>query len=215
MLVKAYQILEKYPPEEFKLLCSLFTQTSIQVCEGQQMDMNFENLNNVTVDDYIKMITFKTAVLLGCSLQMGAINGGANIKEQQNIYEFGKHLGIAFQLLDDLLDAYADTPQFGKQTGGDIISNKKTYLLLKAFELAGDRQRKELERLVKLDKNSAEEKINGVKHIFDELDIKTICIEKADEHTAKAIDHLESIKANEAKKADLKLLANELLMRKV
>jgi geranylgeranyl diphosphate synthase type II len=215
MLVKAYQILENYPVEEFKQLCTLFTRTSIRVCEGQQMDMNFEMLDNVTVEDYIKMITYKTAVLLGCSLQMGAINAGANNEEQQNIYAFGKHVGIAFQLLDDLLDAYADTPEFGKQTGGDILSNKKTYLLLKAFELASDRQRKELERFMTLDKNSAVEKISGIKSVYDELDIRNICIQKANEHTEKAIEHLDKIKANESKKSDLKLLANELLMRRV
>lgn len=215
MLVKAYRVLEKYPAEEFKQLCSLFTQTSIEVCEGQQMDMNFENATDVTVDDYIKMITYKTAVLLGCSLQMGAINANAGIKDQQNIYEFGKHLGIAFQLLDDLLDAYSENAEFGKVVGGDIIANKKTYLLLKAFELASDRQRKELDRLLLLDKTLQEQKIKGVKIIFDELDLKKICREKADEHTAKAIEHLNCLKVNETKKAGLKQLAFELLNRQV
>lgn len=215
MLVKAYRVLEKYPAEEFKHLVSLFTQTAIEVCEGQQMDMNFETADRVTANDYLKMISCKTAVLLGCSLRMGAINAGASEKDQQNIYEFGQHLGIAFQLLDDLLDAYAEGADFGKMTGGDILANKKTYLLIKAFELADNRQQKELHQLLKMDKTLAEEKINGIKLIFDELDIKKLCLKKADEHTRKAIEHLNTLHVNENKKQQLKQLALELLHRNI
>lgn len=143
MLVKAFEVLKNYESKEFSQLFSLFAKTSIEVCEGQQLDMNFENMDSVTVDDYIQMITKKTAVLLGCSLQMGAINAGVTQTDQDHIYEFGKHLGIAFQLLDDLLDAYAtDEKSFGKQIGGDIIANKKTFLVLKALELANVEQAK-------------------------------------------------------------------------
>lgn len=215
MLVKAYRVLENYPAEEFKQLVSLFTQTAIKVCEGQQMDMNFETADNITVDDYLKMISFKTAVLLGCSLQMGAIHAGAGKKDQQNIYEFGRHLGIAFQLLDDVLDAYAEGFDFGKMPGGDILANKKTFLLLKALELASSRLQKELHKLLALDKTSSADKISGIKLIFDELEIKKICLEKADEHTQKAIEHLNTLQVNQNKKQQLKNLALELLHRNI
>jgi geranylgeranyl diphosphate synthase type II len=215
MLVKAFDVLNKYPEKEFKPLSTLFSKTAIEVCEGQQLDMNFENAEEVTVDDYINMITLKTAVLLGCSLKMGAINAGAAESDQQNIYEFGKHLGIAFQLLDDVLDAYAETPEFGKQIGGDIISNKKTFLLLKSFELASDRQRKELQRLLGLAKEFTTEKVNGVKAMFDELGVKELCIEKANQHTKFAIGHLDSLPVNESKKELLKQFSFDLLKRSV
>jgi geranylgeranyl diphosphate synthase type II len=215
MLVKAFDVLSKYPEKEFKSLCALFSKTAIEVCEGQQLDMNFENTETVTVDDYLNMITLKTAVLLGCSLKMGAINAGATELEQQNIYAFGKHLGIAFQLLDDVLDAYANSPEFGKQIGGDIISNKKTFLLLKAFELASDRQRKELQRLLLLGKESAAEKVKGVRVLFDELQVKDLCVEKANEHTRVAISHLDSLPVNESKKELLKQFSFDLLNRSV
>lgn len=215
MLVKAFKLLEKYPAEEFKQLTALFSKTAIQVCEGQQMDMNFETSENVTVEDYLEMITCKTAVLLGCSLQMGAINAGASAREQQNIYEFGKHLGIAFQLMDDFLDAYADSAEFGKQVGGDIIANKKTYLLIKAFELSSDRQGKELRQLLQLDASRAKEKVQGVKQIFDQLDMRTVCLEKADFHTRTAIKHLDFLVVNQAKKTQLKQFAMDLLNRRV
>jgi len=214
MLTKAFRVLENYPAEIFKQLSVLFSQTAIYVCEGQQLDMNFERNNNVTVDEYINMITGKTAVLLGCSLKMGAINAAAGKQEQENIYEFGKHLGIAFQLLDDLLDAYADDAgNFGKQNGRDIISNKKTFLLLKAFELANTHQQKELNRLLELKENKSEEKIAGVKNIFDSLEIKKICFAKADEHTQLAIGYLSKLNANESKKEQLKQFGLELLKR--
>ncbi len=216
MLVKAYAALEKYPAEEFKKLSLLFSKTAIEVCEGQQHDMNFESTNTVTVDNYIEMITKKTAVLLGCSLQMGAINANAAKEDCNNLYEFGKHLGISFQLLDDLLDAYAaDADNFGKQVGGDIISNKKTYLLLKAFELCNETQKKQLNHLLQLDKTLAEEKIKGVKLIFDALNIKTFCSNLADEHTQIAISCLSKVSANETKKEKLKQFAVQLLNRQI
>lgn len=216
MLVKAFSVLENYPADQYKQLCMLFSKTATEVCEGQQYDMNFETQKNVTVSDYIQMITFKTAVLLGCSLQMGAINGGADEISQKNIYEFGKNLGIAFQLLDDLLDLYSeDGDGFGKQIGGDILSNKKTFLILKAFELSTAEQKKELNRLITLGKENAEEKINGIKLIFDQLNIKKICEQKADEHTNLAVSYLDQLKVESNKKDQLKLFAANLLNRKI
>ncbi|MBA3664661.1 MAG: polyprenyl synthetase family protein [Bacteroidetes bacterium] len=214
MLVKAFQALQNYSAEEFMQLSAVFSKTSIEVCEGQQMDMNFEKEKSVSEENYLKMITCKTAVLLGCSLQMGAINARGDKEDQTNLYEFGKHLGIAFQLLDDYLDAYAQTPEFGKQIGGDILANKKTYLLIKAYALANQYQRKELDRLINLDGTNSEEKINGVKHIFNELAVTSTCLQLADEHTRLAITHLDNVKAGESKKNHLKDFALELLKRR-
>ncbi len=212
MLVKASQVLENYDFKEFKKLNTLFNKTAIEVCEGQQYDMNFENEKNVLVEDYLQMITYKTAVLLGCSLKMGAINANAPESDQNNLYEFGKHLGIAFQLLDDLLDAFAvDSEKFGKQIGGDIISNKKTFMFLKAVELANEKQQKQLAKLLKT--KDATKKIEGVLEIYNDLKIKELCQIEADKHTAIAINCLAKVSANATKKESLKKFANELLNR--
>ena len=214
MLTKAFQVLESYEGNEYKQLNKLFSKTAIEVCEGQQEDMNFETAKLVTVSNYIDMITKKTAVLLGCSLQMGAINANTDNETQLNIYEFGKHLGIAFQLLDDLLDAYAtDKDKFGKQVGGDIIANKKTFLLLKAFELADPNQKKELDELTTEQNN--DKKIQGTLKLFNELNVKNYCEKEADKHTQIAIGCLQKIKASEEKKNNLKQFAFELLNRQV
>ena len=216
LLVKAFSALESYPPEEFRNLFSLFRQTALEVCEGQQLDMNFESLSLVSVQEYLDMITWKTAVLLGCSLQMGAINAGADAATQQHLYEFGKHLGIAFQLLDDLLDALAEDPEkFGKQTGGDILANKKTFLLLKAMELASASQKQEITRLLDMKADQAQEKIAGMLAVYNQLDIKKCCQDEADRHTQLAISFLDRVSASPAKKEALKSFAFELLERQV
>jgi geranylgeranyl diphosphate synthase type II len=214
MLVKSFRILENYGFKEFKKLSALFSKTAIEVCEGQQLDMNFESATAVTVSNYLDMITCKTAVLLGCSLNMGAINAYAGDADQNYVYEFGKHLGIAFQLLDDLLDAFAeDAGQFGKQPGGDIIANKKTFLLLKAMELANDKQQKELAKLLKLKEKDNDKKVSGVIALYNALNIKSICRQEADKHTTLAIDYLRRINAAEDKKKRLETFALELLNR--
>lgn len=214
MLVKAFKLLENYPAEQFKQLCTIFSKTSIEVCEGQQNDMNFESRIDVNVDEYIEMITKKTAVLLGCSLQMGAICAGANENEQKNLYEFGKHIGIAFQLLDDYLDAFApDADKFGKQIGGDIIANKKTYLLLKAIQLADEYQKAELNQLF-LETNS-ELKVKSMLSLFNRLDVKSMCLEEADKHTKIAISELDKLKVNTTKKKELETFAMSLLQRSI
>ncbi len=214
MLVKAFQVLEKYGFKEFKKLSVLFSQTAVEVCEGQQLDMNFEKLKLVSAHDYIHMITLKTAVLLGCSLKMGSINAYASDQDQTNLYEFGKHLGIAFQLMDDYLDVYADTKNnFGKQIGGDIIANKKTFLLLKAFELADTIQKKKLTATLKLKEKDAAKKIETILTVFDELNIKSICKSEVDKHTKIAIGFLEKVNGNTTKKQTLINFANELMKR--
>lgn len=216
MLVKAFEILQNYSSEEFAQLSKLFSKTAIQVCEGQQLDMNFETTLAVEVDEYIEMITYKTAVLLACSLQMGAINAGASTEDQFHIYEFGKHLGIAFQLLDDLLDAFAhNQDQFGKQTGGDILANKKTFLLIKAMELANENQKNSLIQLLLLTEKNAEEKIMGVLKIYNATNVKLICEEEAKQHTDIALSHLLKINVDANKKNELKLFAEQLLNRKM
>jgi geranylgeranyl diphosphate synthase, type II len=216
MMVKAYDVLQNENPFVLAQLMRVFTHTAIEVCEGQQWDMNFETLTEVSVEQYIHMITNKTAVLLGCSLQMGAICAGAPVKEQQAIYEFGKHLGLAFQLLDDLLDAYTDNPnQFGKQIGGDILANKKTFLLLKAFELTNETQRQLLNKALDLPSSSGEIKIKHVKTIFDELGIKNLVQQEADKHTHIAITCLEALSIHADKKQNLTQFAYDLLNRTV
>ncbi len=214
MLVKAFEVLKNYDAKEFSQLFSIFSKTCIEVCEGQQLDMNFENTNSLTVDEYIQMITKKTAVLLGCSLQMGAINSGASKIDQEHIYEFGKHLGIAFQLLDDTLDAYAtDEKSFGKQIGGDILANKKTFLVLKAFELAKVEQAKKLHELMGQTKVVPDKKIQNTLEIFNELGVKALCEAEADKHTKIAIDHLLKVSADRTKLKALETFSLALLKR--
>ncbi|HKJ48841.1 MAG TPA: polyprenyl synthetase family protein, partial [Christiangramia sp.] len=147
MLINAYQLFESYEGDTFKELSKLFTKTAIEVCEGQQYDIDFETLDNVSIEDYLKMIEYKTAVLVGASLQMGAIVAGTSKECKEAIYQYGRLLGIAFQLQDDYLDAFGDPETFGKQPGGDIIENKKTFLYLKTLELADKSEALQLEHL--------------------------------------------------------------------
>jgi len=213
LLVKALQSLHHPSAKKNQKLTDIFLKTAAEVCEGQQLDMNFETQKKVSVHDYIHMITLKTAVLLGCSLQMGAVSANANKTIQNNLYDFGKHLGIAFQLLDDYLDVYADKKQaFGKQVGGDIISNKKTFLLLKAFELADHQTKGLLNKTLQL-KNKPQEKIKTVKGIYNQLKVNEICLAEADKHTQLALQYLGKIKASKEKKENLKLFALQLLAR--
>jgi geranylgeranyl diphosphate synthase, type II len=172
MLVKAYQILQEYPSEIAQSLMKVFSKTAIQVCEGQQLDMDFEMKQEVEIKEYIQMIQLKTAVLLGCSLQMGAIVSNASIDEQLALYQFGLNLGTAFQLQDDLLDVYGDPIVFGKQVGGDIISNKKTFLLLTALNNSDSIQKQALETALLIE--DAKLKVESVTSCFNTLEIKHI-----------------------------------------
>jgi geranylgeranyl diphosphate synthase, type II len=215
MLVNAFAVLGKSNPKHIPQLIKLFSKTGIEVCEGQQYDMNFESQSHVSVNEYINMITNKTAVLLGCSLQMGAICADANEIEQNHLYEFGKHVGIAFQILDDVLDVYADDTKFGKQVGGDIISNKKTFLLLDAFELANETQKMELTTLLYSKQISNSEKVKQVTAIYNALGVKDLAIKEANRHTEIALQHLNDVNADAQKKNDLKEFALHLLNRDV
>lgn len=215
MMVKAFEVLAKSNNSHVPPLLSLFSKTGLEVCEGQQLDMNFETQDNVSVENYIHMITYKTAVLLGCSLQMGAICANASVQSQQHLYEFGKHVGIAFQILDDVLDVYADDEKFGKQVGGDIISNKKTFMLLDAFELANEAQAKELNRLLYSKEISNSEKVKQVTALYNVLGVKELAIKEANKHTDIALKRLEALEANAVKKGNLKEFALHLLNREV
>ena len=213
MLVKALRALNNYEPGLHKKLAVLLHATAIEVCEGQQLDMNFESAKQVNVEEYIRMITLKTAVLLGCSLQMGAICADAPDKVSRSLYDFGKHVGIAFQLLDDLLDCFPGD-SFGKQVGGDICANKKTFLLLKAFELGGSAERRELERLME-NEPDRETKVRKVTGIFSSLGVDRLCRERADEHTEKAVSILAGIDCDPDKKRQLEQFAAALLQRNI
>jgi geranylgeranyl diphosphate synthase type II len=213
MMVKAFEILSQGEEQHIPTLLKLFSKTGIEVCEGQQEDMNFETQEQVSVEDYLHMITNKTAVLLGCSLQMGAICAGAPALDQAHLYEFGKHVGIAFQILDDILDVYADHDKFGKQVGGDIISNKKTFLLLKAFELADSAQQKALRTLLSDKAITNSDKVSQVTALYDALHIKDIASREANLHTEVALKHLAEIAADATKKEHLKHFAENLLNR--
>ncbi|MES2566317.1 MAG: polyprenyl synthetase family protein [Bacteroidota bacterium] len=213
MLVKAFEILSQSNTAHIHDLLKLFSKTSIEVCEGQQLDMNFETQEKVSVEQYIHMITYKTAVLLGCSLQMGAICANADKKNQEHLYDFGNHVGIAFQILDDVLDVYAEDEKFGKQVGGDIISNKKTFLLLKAFELANESQHQNLNQYLNSKSISNEEKVKRITAMYDELNVKVMAIKEANQHTELALKHLNEVNSTDAKKNMLKSFALDLLKR--
>lgn len=215
MLIMAYQLFENYEDSTFKALAKLFSKTALEVCEGQQYDIDFETRDNVTITEYLKMIEYKTAVLVAAAMQMGAIIAKAPSKEQNQIYEFGKNLGIAFQLQDDYLDTFGNTETFGKQIGGDIIENKKTYLYIKALEFSSDEEQQELKDLFSLTPNKSRHKIEKVKHIFEASGSSKETQREIENYTQKAFAVLDSIPISEDKKYALKQLGNTLMSRNV
>lgn len=217
MLVKAYQELNNCKPAMLPKLLEIFSDTAIKVCEGQQWDMNFETTNKVSISQYLKMIELKTAVLLGCSLKVGAIVAGASEEQAKMIYEFGKHIGIAFQLQDDILDVYGNSEKFGKQKGGDIIANKKTFLLLKGMEMAENNRymKEELHQWIHAPEFVPNEKVEAVTRIFDFLNIQELARNEMKKHYDTALTYLEKINANENKKRNLLGLAESLMVREV
>lgn len=215
MFVKAYEQLIQFETAKLPELLSLFNQTAIEVCEGQQMDMNFEKLPEIQLKDYLQMIELKTAVLLACSLKMGAISSNANSKSADLIYEFGKNIGIAFQIQDDYLDAYADPEKFGKQVGGDILQNKKTYLLLTAFQEANKLQKEQLQKLLNEKTNNAE-KISQTIHLFNELKVPELAQKAMQNYFNKGMKAMQKIDvANFEAKKELIDLAQTLMGREV
>lgn len=214
MLVKAYRHLEAAPPRQLASLLRLFNKTAIEVCEGQQLDMDFENRTDVSIADYLKMIELKTAVLLGCSMQFGAIVAEEDVTNQELIYTFGRDLGIAFQLQDDILDVYADASRFGKQVGGDILANKKTFLLLRAFELADEKYRKELNRWME-ETERPEEKVKAVTSIYNALNVRSLARAQMNQYYESALTALSKINVSEARKERIQQVAEEIMNREV
>ena len=215
MLIMAYQLFENYDDRTFKALAKLFSKTALEVCEGQQYDIDFETRDNVTIIEYLKMIEYKTAVLVAAAMQMGAIIAKRPIEEQSLIYEFGKNLGIAFQLQDDYLDAFGNTETFGKQIGGDIIENKKTYLYIKAFEFSSVEEQQELKDLFCLTPNNSAHKIERVKHIFEVSGSSKETQKAIANYSQKAFAVLDAIHISEDKKLALKQLGTTLMSRNV
>jgi geranylgeranyl diphosphate synthase, type II len=213
MLVRAYDLLLDIPKEQLRQAIFLFNKTAAEVCEGQQWDMNFENYPTVTEAQYIEMIRLKTAVLLGFSLRLGAILAGASEKDQVLLESFGNKIGVGFQLKDDLLDVYADQEKFGKQVGGDIIANKKTFLLLKAIELAKGTDEKELKYWLNLKEFDKEEKVAAVKKIYQNLGIKELAEEKMNAFFAEGLAELDGLSAESSRKAFLKNYTEALIYR--
>ncbi len=215
MLILAYQLFETYTPEVFMQLAVLFSKTALEVCEGQQYDVDFETRNDVTIPEYIKMIEFKTAVLIGASLQMGAIIANASESCKEKIYAFGKNLGIAFQLQDDYLDAFGNPLTFGKQVGGDIMANKKTFLYLTALRKSTDAQAKTLTSLFSTSPSDPLKKVAAVKEIFIETGAAKATEKEILRYTNASISLLDDIKISKAHKETLKSFADFLMNRNV
>ncbi|WP_310594442.1 polyprenyl synthetase family protein [Flavobacterium sp.] len=215
MLILAYQYFEHYEPVVFRDLAKLFSKTALEVCEGQQWDVDFETRSDVTIPEYLKMIEFKTAVLVAAAMKMGAIVAQTSAENGDLIYDFGLNLGLAFQLQDDYLDAFGDPATFGKQVGGDIIENKKTYLYLKAIEFASSEERKQLLQLfsVSLEDNSS--KIEEVKTLFNATGASKATQQAIQDYTLKAFATLDKMNISSDKKAMLKAFGENLMNRNV
>jgi len=213
MFVIAYEYITKTESSKLSPVLELFNTTAREVCEGQQYDMNFESEKEVSIPDYLKMIRLKTAVLLACSLKLGAILAGAEKEAIDQIYDFGENLGLAFQLQDDYLDAFGDFKKFGKEIGNDILTNKKTFLYLKAFELAREDTLIKLTRCFSDQELPPSEKIGKITEIYRELKIDEITREEILLHFGKGLGFLDAIKVENGRKAGLKALALEMIGR--
>lgn len=213
MFALACEYLSKIDPYVLPHALSVFTHTARMVCEGQQYDMNFETRKLVSITEYMEMIRLKTAVLIGCSLKLGAILGKAHPTETEKLYSFGENIGMAFQLQDDLLDTFGNEKKFGKEIGGDILSEKKTFLFLKAYETASETEKTALDQAFYNQSIPPIEKIKQVKAIYQTLNIREITIQEIEKYYSRAAGSLEEIKIDEERKKVLKEFANELLRR--
>lgn len=211
----ATEYLLKSDIPNFKEVLEIFTDTSLKVCEGQQYDMDFESSSGVTVDDYISMISLKTAILLANSLKIGAVIGGASKEDTESVFQFGLNLGIAFQLQDDYLDTFGDTDKFGKNIGGDIVSNKKTYLLISALNDAKGKNKTELNYWINIRDFKREEKIKNVIGIFEDLGIRRKTSEKIEGYFQSAKKCLENVSVNNKVKQELFEVADILMDRQM
>ncbi|KDN56665.1 polyprenyl synthetase family protein [Flavobacterium seoulense] len=215
MLILAYQYFEFYKPVIFRKLAKLFSKTALEVCEGQQMDVDFEVRQDVTIPEYMKMIEYKTAVLVAAAMKMGAIIAETPKKNGKLIYDFGLNLGLAFQLQDDYLDAFGNPKTFGKQVGGDIIENKKTYLYLKAIEFSNETNKQRLTDLFSNQPADSSDKINEVKEIFVNSGAAAATQKAIEEYTFRAFETLDKMSIGDKKKEILRAFGENLMGRKV
>ena len=215
MLILAYQLFENYNKNIFVALAKLFSKTAVEVCEGQQLDIDFSKLNDINSTKYLNMVELKTAVLIGASMKMGAIVAKASDNEQENIYEFGKNLGIAFQIQDDFLDSFGDEKKFGKVIGGDIIENKKTLLYVKSMEIFTEKDKTKLTKLYSSKHLDESQKIEVVKELFLKYNIPSIIENEINYYTQLAFKKLDNLNINDHKKDFLFDFGNSLMKRKI
>lgn len=213
MLVLAYQRVAQCDAKYLPEVLNLFTETALEIGEGQEYDMTFETRNDVTEEEYIEMIRLKTSVLLACALKMGAILADASEEDAKNLYKCGEQMGLAFQLQDDLLDVYGDSKVFGKAIGGDITSNKKTYMLINAVNRANEQQRSELMHWIEAQEFDRQEKITAVTRLYDEIGIKQLCEEKINYYFAEARKYLDKVNVADERKENLRRYMNQMMNR--
>ena len=213
MSIQAYQLLANCPGDVLPQVLALFSKTAAQVCEGQQYDMNFENIPYITMEDYISMISLKTAVLIACSAKMGAIIAGAPQKVSQALYDFAFSLGIAFQIQDDLFDTFGQGNVFGKKIGGDILNNKKTWLLVESYKVADNQQKQQIDKIMAMTTEQGEEKIAAMQQMYRSLGIKEAAEKSIMEYFNKAVETIENIDFSQAQRQQLMLFAEKLVKR--
>ena len=213
MLLQAFQRMGQCEADKLQQVIGVFTETTLEIDEGQQLDVEFETRNDVTEDEYVEMIRLKTSVLLACAVKIGAILAGASKEDQDNLYKFGEQIGLAFQLQDDLLDVYGDPKVFGKNIGGDITSNKKTYMLINAVNRANPEQRAELTKWIEAETFDREEKVKAVTRLYDEIGIRALCEQKMEACYELGLQHLAKVSVNEERKAILKAYAAAMMKR--
>lgn len=215
MSIISNQFVSKVKPEILPGVLEVFNRTAVEVCEGQMMDMSFENRDDVSVDEYIRMIELKTSVLIAASLQIGAFVGGADKTQASELYEFGRQLGIAFQLQDDLLDSYGNTEKFGKKVGNDILTNKKTFLMISAMERSHEKDREILKTWLERATFDPDQKIREIKKIFDKCNIKELTLLKINEYFDSALQELDRINVSAERKKILRDFSENLMKREM
>ena len=213
MLVKAYDLLLDINPSTLPHVLRRFNQTAVEVCEGQQIDMDFETMSDVSDTQYLEMIRLKTAVLLGFSMEFGGMLAGFSHNQNSALFKIGEKMGIGFQLMDDILDVYADKAKFGKQVGGDIIANKKTYLLIKALEMANSNQREALDLWIAKESFDPEEKVTAVTQLYNEIGVPEVAKAKMNEYFDASMASMASFSGNEEGKSMIRLFVNQLMQR--
>ena len=215
MEIIAFRYIARTEAPHTGAVVELFLKTALEICEGQQYDMEFERRDDVTEAEYIEMIRLKTSVLLAASLKIGALLGGASADDATRLYDFGMNMGVAFQLKDDLLDVYGDAAVFGKNIGGDILCNKKTYMLIKALEHASQEQASRLQHWITVVDFNPAEKITAVTDLYNQIGVKTLCENKITEYSNRAMDSLAAVNVADEKKKELEKLIKELMYREV